>query len=295
MKKTMERTSFTFSRSVVSPANAIFIVDCLAESDAKSGRRRHEGILDELLAQDSASFDTQKEFVKHFRISSRQSFAEALGWISGYCNEGIRPLVFIDAHGDTKKGLTLPLREFLGWPELLELLRRITIAASGELTVIAACCESMGVMQHVDRNKRLPFSFYYGYSKRVATHVVEEETQKIYESLLRDGGRTWMDTHLTIECYSEYEHVSEPLSIALLISAAPNTSSALMPELSRKCLRRVFDQTAFNLGLPLSGGKKKLNKFLASGDLAVNVVKRFMHDTHRRQRYIDDIRKHMQR
>jgi len=64
----MKKTKISLRQSAVSPANAIFIIDCLGETDAQSGKRRHEEILDELLA-DNPSSDSEFNRIKHKKAS----------------------------------------------------------------------------------------------------------------------------------------------------------------------------------------------------------------------------------
>jgi hypothetical protein len=291
----MDPTKFTLRRSAVSPANAIFIIDCLSERDLQTGRSRLQELHDLLLARDPQRFEYNKNFVHRFEARSAAQFAECFGEVIGACELGVRPIIFIDAHGHPELGLGMPSGELVGWSTLLESFNAVIQCTQGELTVIVAACHSMSALEHLNQQARLPFAFYYGYSSEVQAGVVEAETRIIYESLLGDGGAAILDaTNLQLQCFSEYEHVQESLAIYLLMASAPATLASLLPELSRAKIRVFADGVSAEKGEPLSGARKKVNDLLNSGLMATKVVEQLMHDTYRRDRVIEDIKAYLQ-
>src|SRR5690606_6400864 len=133
-------TKFTLRRSAFSPGNAIFIIDCLGKQDLQTGLSRLRELHDLLLARDPQRYEYNKNFVHRFEAGSTTRFARCLEEITGACELGVRPIIFIDAHGDAEKGLEMPSGEFVGWDELLDGLGSITQQTGGELTVIVAAC-----------------------------------------------------------------------------------------------------------------------------------------------------------
>jgi hypothetical protein len=291
----MDPTKFTIRRSAVSPANAIFIIDCLSEQDLQTGRSRLQNLHDLLLSRDPEKFDDDKNFIRRFEANTASEFAECFEAIITACTLGIRPILFIDAHGHPELGLGMPSQELVGWNTLLELLEGVVGKTAGELTVIVAACHSMKAVESLRSNGRLPFSFYYGYSSNVMAGVVEKETEVIYKSLLNDGGQSIMSArNLELECWSEYDHVQDLLSMALLMAKAPSVLAEMIPQLSRANMRTAFDEVVAKNGMPQSGSRKKLNQLLNSGQHAIRLVEDMMHDTPRRDRVIQDIESYIQ-
>ncbi|MDH0625957.1 hypothetical protein N5C38_25520 [Pseudomonas chengduensis] len=291
----MDATKFNLRRSVFSPGNAIFIVDCLSESELQTGRTRLQGLHDLLLAKDPERFDYNKEFIRRFEASSAAQFARCFEQITGACKLGIRPVIFVDAHGHAEKGLRMPRGDFVGWGALLEELRKVIQRTDGELTVIVAACHSMKAVESLTSLGRLPFAFYYGYSSTVKAYVLNEETKMIYESLLSDGGATVINAKkLQLKCFSEYDHVEDVLAFTLLIAKAPAVLAEKVPTFSRNKLRASVDKATFERGLPLSGARSKVNRMLNSGDICIQFVQQMMHATPRRKRVIEDIQAYIQ-
>lgn len=291
----MDPTKFTLRHSAFSPANAIFIIDCLGEKDLQTGHSRLQDLHDLLRTRDPEQFDYNKNFVHRFEASSASEFAECFEGITAACNLGIRPILFIDAHGHPTYGLGMPSRELVGWDVLLEKLGGIVQRTAGELTVIVAACHSMRAVENLRLNGRLPFAFYYGYSSEVKAGVVETETEVIYQSLFNDGGQSVMSaTHLELECFSEYDYVQDVLAAALLMARAPGVLAEKLPQLSRANMRAAIAEMTAKSGKPQSGMRKKTNEMLNSGRHAIGVVEQLMHDTPRRARVIQDIQAYIQ-
>lgn len=269
------------------------MIDCLGLSDQKSARRRHEGICDELMALASSTFEQDRTRVLHCKCADLNELVFLLSVIREYCQKGALPLLFIDGHGDREKGLKLPSGQFMGWDMYLDLLNHITLATGGELTVIAAFCNSMAIEPMLSLSARLPFSFYYGYTSEVPAGLVETETKMIYESLLRDGGQRFGELPLQISSYSEYHHANQLIAPALLLAWAPETLAEIAPELSRGTLRAFYEQRQAANGVPLSGARKNFNKLIRGNELVSALVTSGMHDTPRRERYLYEILQQM--
>lgn len=285
----MNLPRLSFSRSVTSPANCIFIIDCLSDTDKQSGRQRYDGILDELIGYSTANFDELKRQIIHYRCPSLDQLMRRLNLIQKLGQKGVFPLIFIDGHGDRGKGLMLPSNEFMSWKELLGQLGSITSATGGELTVIAAFCHSMAAIGHLNKSDILPFSFYYGYQEAIPASIVEEETQVIYENLLHQGGLRLRDSSLKIESYSEYDHVIEAIAVAFMLAKDPNYLASKVPELSRGRLRKAFEKALIADGIPLSGATRVFNNAVRSSTLLTEIIKSLMHDTLRRERLISEV------
>lgn len=291
----MEKTKLTISRSLASPANEIFIIDCLKSNELQSARLRHEDILDQITFISKPTDRDDRGRIHHLQCQNKQEFKKTFEKIISQCKQGTLPLIFIDGHGDSRKGLALPSGEFINWKYYCSLLNRVTSVTGGELTVVAAFCHSMAIKEMMPPGKRLPFAFYYGYTDEISAGLIQTETTLIHESLLKDGGQQLFEKleKLTISLHSEYEHVQEILAPILLLAWAPNTLAKKLPELSRGKLRTQYERTSAAKGEPLSGKRKKFNQLIKGSSLASKVIEGTMHNTSRRERLLQEIREEM--
>ncbi|QXG29315.1 hypothetical protein [Pseudomonas viridiflava] len=286
----MEKHNFTLRRSTHSPANAILTVSCLGTGDLQTGRTRLQGLLDLLLELDPERFEYNRNFAHLFEAKSVAELSAAFHEINEVCDIGISPILIIDGHGDERRGMRMPNGEWVTWNSLLNFFQAIIERTQGQLTVIVAACHSMAAVKLVSADKKLPFSFYYGYPSKIPAGVVQDETEEIYRSLLLDQGRILINGHhLKIKSFSEYDHITPVLASSLLLSKSPMLSAKIQPELSRNKLNQELSVAMARAHRPLTGTKRRINAMLESGELVVRAVSSRMHDTERLTRLIEDI------
>jgi len=107
----LENTTITLAMAVTSSANTIFLIDCLNAEDLQTARRRHEGICDELMSLPQSGFQADTSRVVHLRCQTREDWDKGLNKIRDVCKNGLSPLLFIDGHGDERRGLLMPSGE----------------------------------------------------------------------------------------------------------------------------------------------------------------------------------------
>lgn len=288
----MEVTTITVERTIASDANTIFLIDCLGEGDKQSARIRQEGICDTLMAMFVQDIIHDLSRVYHERCKHRDDWAAVMNKIRDACKKGLRPLVFIDGHGDATRGLAMPSGGFIGWDEYGRDLRAITYAACGQLTVIAAFCHSFAFIEKAAAkvDEKLPFAFYYGYEEVVLTSVVEEETQRIYESLLNDGGKSLNFDALQISSYDEFDHTIRLIAPVVMMRLAPKTLVAKLPQFSKAQLRAKIEKDLAQSGTPLGQLRRPMKEVMNNiPRLATKLIETTMHDTDRRKRFIKRI------
>lgn len=286
----MESRNFTIRRSGHSPANAILTVSCLSPGDLQTGRARLQGLHDLLLELDPDRFEYNRNFAHLFKAESSEDLSAIFQELCDVCDIGIDPILIIDGHGDEVKGMRMPNGEWVSWRSLLKHFQSMIDRTNGQLTVIMAACHSMAAINHIDSDRKLPFSFYYGYPSEIPAGVVHDETEKIYRSLLLERGKILVDGHrLKIKCFSEYDHIIPILASALLLSKSPILSAKTQPELSRNKLNQDLSVAIARANRPVRGTKHLFNGILASGELAVQIARSRMHDTERLERVIEDI------
>lgn len=287
----MEVTTITVERVIASDANTIFLIDCLGDGDKQSARIRQEGICDTLMALSAQDIVHDISRVYHERCRHRDDWAAAMNKIRDACKKGLCPLVFIDGHGDIAKGLAMPSGGFIGWEEYGRDLRAITYAARGQLTVVAAFCHSFVFVEKVTKvDEKLPFAFYYGYEDMVLTSVVEAETQRIYESLLNDGGKSLSVNSLQISSYDEFDHAIRLVAPIVMMQLAPKTLAAKLPQFSKAQLRAKVEKSLAQKGTPLGQMRRPMKEVMNNiPRLATKLIETTMHDTDRRRRFIKHI------
>lgn len=287
----MEVTTITVERTIVSDASTIFLIDCLKDTDKQSARIRQEGICDELMALSTQEILHDTSRIYHERCQHRGDWVAAMNKIRDACRKGLLPLVFIDGHGDSAKGLAIPSGGYIGWEEYGRDLRAITSAARGQLTVIAAFCHSFAFVENAAKpDEKLPFAFYYGYEDVVLTSVVEDETQLIYESLLKDGGKSLSFDALQISSYDEYDHAIQLIAPVIMMQLAPRTLVAKLPHFSKAQLRAKIEKDSVNNGTPLGTLRRPIKQLMNNIPLlAAKLIETTMYETDRRKRFIKQI------
>lgn len=291
----MKKTTVRISKSLSSPASEIFIIDCLGPDDLQSAKRRHEDICDQLSSLSASTIKDDRNHAHHLSCQNKEDIKKSFNKIESICRQGALPLLFIDGHGDAHKGLALPSGEFINWKYYLSLLNRVISLTRGELTVVAAFCHSMAIKETLPKEKKLPFSFYYGYTNEVPAGVIETETKLIHESLIKDGGNRLHESlsDLEISSYSEYEHARELIAYALLIAWDPETLAKIFPDLSLRKLRSQYEKELAKNRIPLSGKRKEFNEITRGKSLVSKIIKELMHETTRRERLLEEITQQM--
>lgn len=288
---TAEVTTIIIEREVVSSASTIFLIDCLSDRDKQSARTRHEGICDTLMSKSTKDIIHDTSRVFHERCQDRAEWTAAMNKIRDLSKRGLLPLVFIDGHGDSEKGLKLPSGEFISWKTYGVDLKTITDAARGELTVIAAFCHSFAFVQLVNKaSDKLPFAFYHGYEGVVKAHVVDDETEVIYKSLIENGGQTLDFDKMQISRYDDYDHAINLIAPVIMMRLAPKTLVAKAPQYSKAQMRASLKKQFAREGKPLGQIRNPLKQAINStAEVAVKLISSTMHETDRRRKFIEKI------
>jgi hypothetical protein len=291
----LEKTTIKLHMAVASSANTIFLIDCLSPDDLQTARRRDEGIRDELMSLPEKEYQADSSRVVYLRCQTREDWDRGLNKIRDVCKSGLLPLLFIDGHGDERRGLLMPSGESVSWEIYLRDLRAITYAARGELTVIAAFCYSLAIKPMLKgKHEKLPFAFYFGYTNEISAGIVEKETRILYESLLRNGGGTLQEEVLELACFDEYEHAIDAIAHVVMMETAPKTLVAIDPLFSRAKIRAKVDKSLAADGVKMAGCRKVINKAIRNPKaIAIKFIEDVMHDTNRRTDFIRNIHKEM--
>ena len=279
--------NFSYYKTVASPANIIYVVEALTDSELKTGIHKYDAIRDLILSDLPEESERIKSTIFLCQAPDLKSLLTIFEEIKGKCNSQIMPLIFIDGHGDKAKGLQLPSGEFISWKLLNDELQQITLAAVGNLTVVASFCHSMSALDDVSYSNLLPCPFYYGYADEVSAEDILKEGELIIKSFLREGA---LDIKpLKIRLYSEYDRANMIASIIICKYLEPQKYADFFTELSRNKLKMMLSK---DIGSK-SGTTKNFNHFFAKNMILTKIlpllIGSVMYDTERKQKYIANI------
>lgn len=278
----MSIPNFTLETSNTSNCNFFVILDCLDPAiDISSPRRHHEDLRIKLIGK-----NTPEEIEKNLKFitcANKQDFLSCFEILMQRFNiPGFKPIILIHAHGDKERGLQLPDHSFVTWSELVELFDGLTKQCNGDCTIISGFCHSLELIKHIPKNfKKSPFAFYYGYSSTISAGVIENEMNIIFQSFIDDGGKNLFNIlpKLRIKFFSEFDFVMQFLAPTLAMAADPKELSKLAPQLSQERIRESVRRGHHG---PQGGIDKIIKSLVRNGDLAVNLIEYYMHDTERK-------------
>lgn len=277
----MSIPKFTLKTSNTSSSNFIAILDCLNPiADISSPRRNYEDLQIKPIGKDKPekieqnlqliTCKNKKEFFNYFEKLTQR-----------FNTPGFKPLILIHAHGNKENGLQLPDNSFVEWPNLIKLFGELTEKCGGDLTIIAGFCHSYELIEYIPIDKRLPFAFYYGYANTIPAGIVEDEMNIIYQSFINDGGKTLFPllSKLHIKSFGEFDFIMQFLAPALAMAADPEELSRLVPIFSQGEIKKAV-RNQFNG--PQRGIDKLIKSIVRNDILAVDLIKKHMHDTERK-------------
>jgi len=130
-------------------------------------------------------------FHQTFEPRTAEQLLGMLSLIAEEAGAGSRPILHFDMHGDASRGIEIaPSGEFVSWPELVESLRTINVAAANNLCVVSSACFSMNAIWQVTLSKPCPFFVLIAPEHEVSSGFLEDKTFAFYKSLFdtRDIG-----------------------------------------------------------------------------------------------------------
>lgn len=156
--------------------NSLFWIKSLAPSEEGFTRR----VLDDLepfLASLGVPF-------VQFNPQSKTDLFNSLDEIADMAEEGARPIIQFDTHGNKEAGLYLvSSQEFVEWDLLADKLRRINVATGNNLCVISAACFSFYIAKQNDINKPAMVYLMIGPSDAVSFGFVEDNLFPFYKDV----------------------------------------------------------------------------------------------------------------
>ncbi|MFM5160515.1 hypothetical protein ACEUAT_16335 [Aeromonas veronii] len=290
--------NFKIRKSIISPVNCIYILDCSLAGDMNSIQRLEDD-LKSLLAQ-KANLDSEfNEYIKSIQILNVKDHNEFMIAKRQILSDGkkkiINPLLLIYGHGDKKKGLKLPSGGFINWDLLSSCLDEIVSLSLGELTVIGAFCHSYQIVEKYENRltRKLPFSYYYGYSKEISFGKVEEDILNIVRSVILYGGEDFKIKKTCFSSYSEFDYIALIISLSTMLAKEPEQIHKLNNRLSGVVsIRSLKEEFLSTSTFPAGEAKRIFNEVVRSFSLTESIILKYMHDTERRQFLLEDLKSH---
>lgn len=162
--------------------NAVFIIDGLKTTDLQTGLKLHD------MLRDMRDYEKVACNVTYLRVTTRIELLSALEKICDATNQGIKPIIHFECHGDSKAGLTVGDGEdIVSWDELEAPLRSINLASGCNLGVIMAVCFGLYAITPIKIVRAAPFYFLLGSDTALLAGKLSDEMPAFYRVLFKGG------------------------------------------------------------------------------------------------------------
>ncbi|WP_258129615.1 hypothetical protein [Achromobacter anxifer] len=163
--------------------NTIIVFDGLLEDDDPTAERVYK------VLELECSVAEHPPNLLYVRVPTPGHLLYELEKLASACRaDGVRPIIQIECHGDPQLGLSWgddSRNGTLPWKHLSEALRRVNIAADGNLGVVTACCFGIHAVAPLDIKRTTPFFFLVGPDDTVDSGPLFRETRTFYMHLIR--------------------------------------------------------------------------------------------------------------
>jgi hypothetical protein len=127
--------------------------------------------------------------IEHVILRTRQHLVETMHQLARRAKKGLRPILHLDMHGDTKRGLEIAASgEFAGWQEVFAWLRKINLKTGNNLGVVGAACYSLSLIRSVSIFQPVPFYFLVAPEGIVSIATIDQRMPHFYKTLLASIG-----------------------------------------------------------------------------------------------------------
>jgi len=174
-------TGLTISETL--QTNAIVWIHSLPEKEMGPTRR----ILEDL--EGLASVGGFPIFI--YAVRNRAELSELLMQLTAMAEQGLRPVLHVDAHGTVAEGLLLsPSGERVGWSELIDDLRSLNVATANNLTCIFALCFGLHLYRQVSLKRPVPAYLFCAPPEEISVGFLETQTLAFYREMNRTSNVT---------------------------------------------------------------------------------------------------------
>ncbi|TGQ77335.1 MULTISPECIES: hypothetical protein [unclassified Mesorhizobium] len=174
-------TALTISEPL--QTNAVVWIHSLPEQEMGPSRR---------ILEDLEGLSTAGGFpVFEYAVRDRSELSELFSQLTTKAEQGLRPVLHVDAHGTIDEGLLLaPSGERVGWAEIIEDLRALNVAAANNLTCIFALCFGLHLYKQVSLRRPVPSYLFFAPPAEISVGFLEAQTLDFYREMNRTSNVT---------------------------------------------------------------------------------------------------------
>ena len=166
--------SLTLSETL--QTNAVVWIHSLPEKEMGPTRR----ILEDLKGLASAGGFPVYEYAVGDRAELERVFKD----LTSRAEQGLRPVLHVDAHGTVADGLLLaPSGERIDWADVIELLRTLNVATENNLTCVFALCFGLHLYKQVSLKKSVPAYLFCAPPSEISVGFLEDQTLAFYRKI----------------------------------------------------------------------------------------------------------------
>jgi hypothetical protein len=174
-------TALTISETL--QTNAIVWIHSLPEQEMGPSRR----ILEDL--ESLAIVGGLPVFA--YAARNRAELVDLFRQLTAKADQGLRPVLHVDAHGTAADGLLLaPSGERVGWSEIIEDLRALNVATANNLTCIFALCFGLHLYKQVSLKQPVPAYLFCAPAEEISVGSLEAQTLAFYQEMNRTSNVT---------------------------------------------------------------------------------------------------------
>jgi hypothetical protein len=162
--------------------NKLVIIDALGITGGlQTGRRLEESVRD-------FTIHSSPDYCSRYVVQSLREFGDILDNVAEDCAHGMKPIIHIEAHGDSVKGLKMADSEqMLSWVDLYSRLSQINQITENNMGVVVASCFGLYAIKPMRITAPTPFYFLMGSEFKVPAGTVADTMTKFYRVLFESS------------------------------------------------------------------------------------------------------------
>lgn len=126
-----------------------------------------------------------------YAVRNRAELSELLMQLTAMAEQGLRPVLHVDAHGTVAEGLLLsPSGERVTWSEIIDDLRALNVATANNLTCIFALCFGLHLYRQVSLKRPVPAYLFCAPPEEISVGFLEAQTLAFYREMNRTSNVT---------------------------------------------------------------------------------------------------------